>query len=542
MKLTVHETLAPGEYVLTRQGEVIPEPLPEPEPPPAPLPWLSVRFDADGPKQPLEGAVLDGDVWIEVEAEGIPGPFTFELDGTVVRTESNPPFDFQGGTASGGNPWYTTEVADGEHAIRCTWPGGEALAYFTVRNQVTTAPPPEPPVPLPPPPAATFEVESDGITFQFVKPQVTGEFVSGFPWVLGQCAVLQTLPGWDGGRGGAMVNPRFGGSGSLGYDVLLSYDEALRTRFPYALKPGESLVGTWSWRPGEPGCPDVISSKPGVPRPLLRNAAVLTCVATIPDPLAFRPAYSGLEKRQLSAATLIDLGTLPRWRLPSSAPSVGTVLDNISRLYLDHRSMWDGRYLHPSENMQDYGRDLAYDIGSALLMLCCDIDLASKRELAIAVCQLAIDQHGVFETGGHFDFGGGHGPGRRAPMVVAGHLLGDLVMKNFWLEHTNGKLTGESAQLGVDAQGTYWREWWPPRSGSTRSDPGSTSYRTCCTANVWMGHMMAIRGMGLVVEYDVPQAWAWMDAYQAESHSKDYQYAWKPWHRELWLATQGGRS
>ncbi len=79
----------------------------------------------------------------------------FRLDGVVVQTENNAPYDFAGGSPSKANPWDTKRVSDGTHTIRATVTRNDGSktdvqATFTVANS-TSAPSPTPtPTPAPP--------------------------------------------------------------------------------------------------------------------------------------------------------------------------------------------------------------------------------------------------------------------------------------------------------------------------------------------------------------------------------------------------------
>lgn len=112
--------------------------------------------------QPLDGATVNGDIYpFTAPVEGVKR-VTFSLNGQVVRTENNPPFDFMGGDATNGEPWNTNSVNDGQHTISAELllqDGNRTTisATFTVANSPTspTIPPTATTVPPTPTPTST---------------------------------------------------------------------------------------------------------------------------------------------------------------------------------------------------------------------------------------------------------------------------------------------------------------------------------------------------------------------------------------------------
>lgn len=154
-----------------------PIPPPEPEPPlPTPSPVIS-RFvlvnavtDADiGPL--LDDATIDLRLIgkeLNVRADATRGPITFELDGTLIRTELTAPFALGGDTDGDFQSWTPTV---GRHTLRA-FSGSAALEVnFSVIESVIPQPPPDPipdpvpvpdpvPDPLPPPPTPTCTISA----------------------------------------------------------------------------------------------------------------------------------------------------------------------------------------------------------------------------------------------------------------------------------------------------------------------------------------------------------------------------------------------
>lgn len=281
-------------------------------------------------------------------------------------------------------------------------------------------------------PGLSHSVSRHGITWTFSSEAEVGTFANGDRYVIAPVEVLAVDPEWDGVHHGSMVNPVHGEL--QGYDARFSFDPSLRAAIPRILLPGESLVSTESWPGDDPAAPSS-DNKFGIPRPALRRAAVLTALASHPAPDALRPPYGGSAK-PLHRVSELDLGILPSLPATPTAPDVDDFSPFLGRLWLDHLRRFPNRYLHPSENMHDYDRDVAADYNAAALLTLCDIPAAEKLELLTPLVQIGIDIHAILETGATYgDGGGGFGSGRKWPVLFAGLLLGDVAMQNVGLDY-----------------------------------------------------------------------------------------------------------
>jgi len=89
----------------------------------------------------LDGQTLTGTRYVFVpDTTGITG-VSFYLDGTLVQTEANAPWDYQGTTAGNANPWDTTAVADGNHTIRADVTADGSVYQTQSSLNVTNLPP-----------------------------------------------------------------------------------------------------------------------------------------------------------------------------------------------------------------------------------------------------------------------------------------------------------------------------------------------------------------------------------------------------------------
>ncbi len=295
-----------------------------------------------------------------------------------------------------------------------------------------------------------------GISWTFGESRTIGQFVNGDFWVVGPVSITNVDPGCttvsqDGKSfdiSGSMVNPEpeTVGGGHQGYDSRGGpYDAALRMDVPISLKPGDSLVSTISWQIGENGCPTRYDSNPAsalyhMPRPPLRVAAVLTCLATPPPAGSFRPPYAGTDKPLYNVSDM-NTTTLPNLTVVDGLydtvyPNMAAYKDQIKRVWLDHVTSEQGEWINPTENMPCYGRDQANAVNRIGLALMVAINTNDKAELATYFCQLGIDWYYVVKAGGGWGkAGGAMRIGRKWPILLAGKLLGDTDMTNVGIDY-----------------------------------------------------------------------------------------------------------
>jgi hypothetical protein len=278
---------------------------------------------------------------------------------------------------------------------------------------------------------------------------------------------------------------------------------------------------------------------PDAPRPALKRASVLTCVAATPPSGSFRPAYSGSTKTLYNTANLrrsllLDLAP------PSFVPSTSVVLANVERVWLDHKPFWTGRYTRPSANMEDYGRNMAAQYNDAVLLLL--LDIPDKEALLVSAVQIGIDLHAMLLDGARFNWGGGHGIGRKWPILFAGLLLDDPAMLDIGLDYgpeafqedcQTFYVTEEDKRLFPDlfpvVGAPAWGEWHCTR----RTDDQSRNYRTCCTANGWVGAVLGARLLGVQGHWNWPALFDYTDDYMAEQPA-GWTRSWSSFAEDMW--------
>jgi hypothetical protein len=382
-------------------------------------------------------------------------------------------------------------------------------------------------------------VSQHGITWTFERPARVGRFVNGDWYVVGPATVKAIEPKPLYGaeirrreldhmdkerpeaqrvRNGFMLTPP--AQMRVAYDsgVRNWFDPSLIRKPPVAMKPGDSLVSTISMPKGlvlhaqlrnkiERGVDD---SSP------IRTAAVLTCVAAPQPPDAFRPGFCDRQQRIYLARNL-KRELLPTAAAPKDMP-------NLRQYVRFTQRPWVGTcffgFEEPVENMPQYGLEYGRVSGISALLLCTDLKPQQKEPLLVNYVQVGIDLGGIIRAGhpGWSGFGG-HGSGRKLPIVLAGLLLGDEELANINKSFPKASF-GEDEQTaygdswtgakvvfaghsGIDAatgagrtRGNSWGpyEHMPPSQWKAGQNT-SESYRRCCTSVGWVAQGLTLRLM-----------------------------------------------
>ncbi|MEW6755529.1 MAG: PKD domain-containing protein [Candidatus Latescibacterota bacterium] len=375
-----------------------------------------------------------------------------------------------------------------------------------------------------------------GITWTFADSVRIGRFVTGDYYIVGPAVVTDVSPVFDGVHHGSMHNPAYGSA--HGYDGRIpGFDAQLVARPPLELHPGDVLVSVVSHL-DDGTHPDVFADFLPHDASLshLESAAVLTCLAEPAPADAFRPPYCrphGSLPDGSSTASLFRAGALHRELLPAlpappSTPPVERFVRLFERPWLDHHAeVWNARLMHPTENMPDYGAYMSRAVSEASLLLVLDLPAEAKDRLLLPMVQLGVDVWGVARDAGPsrgWEAMGGHGSGRKWPMLLAGWLFQDA------------EILGTRAVFGEDQQ-TYYGQGW---NGATvlfrffhREYPQSTwlyeelpprqwestvpeLYRRTSTSMSWVGTALSARLLGAQEAWNHPAffdyADRWMEA------------------------------
>lgn len=406
-----------------------------------------------------------------------------------------------------------------------------------------------------PVPAGHFaQIDRFGTSWTFEAPVPCGQFVNGDWWVIGPVSIVAIQPQCvaDGGRTrhGSMINPdpkvqvqgydsaMFGENAGGRFDAKTNVGLGISRSAPLRLEPGSSLI--------------TATSHPVAGQmPQLEACAVLTCLATAPPANSFRPPYVGSDKTCRWSADRLDLARLAQLEAVPGTPLLGDLVERFERTWLDHVGGWTGRFLHPSQHMPDYGRDLADLVGQAALALQLEHKPEQKRPLAIHLVQLGIDCAGIVRNGGRFLADGGSGSGRKFPVLFAGALLQDEELlrlaredkfafaedaQTFVVAETSpGVWNGGHGGYGEDDAGLP--EWGNRHHDDPRLDSKSWTadpYRRCCTVNAWLGYVLAARIMGLQEAWGHDALFDYVDRYLQVEPRGSWTRSWNPFAERMW--------
>ncbi len=324
--------------------------------------------------------------------------------------------------------------------------------------------------------------------------------------------------------------------------------QALSAANPLIVQPGSSLVSS-------------ISLPEAGARPQLKTAAILTVLAT-PAPVgSFRPPYSGSDKTIRFNAAQIDRARLGRLAPVAGTPSFSSVERSFERPWIDHVPGWIGRYQHPADNMPDYGREIATEIGIGALMLNLNFTSQEKETLLVRYVQLGLDWYGVAVNGGDENWppNGGHASGRKWPIVFAGIVLNDNAMQHIGPGDGSGTVMfGEDGQTFYVTQADIDRAHSPDLRGCDpaeyqaadlglpewgivhSSDPSADNkawcavYRECCTANAWAGFILAAHIMHAEAVWNHPALFDYQDRYMATETPGEWTRCWDDFTETMW--------
>lgn len=410
-----------------------------------------------------------------------------------------------------------------------------------------------------------------GITWYFDQAYQTGQFANGDYWVVGPVTIVGIDPpsGVLNGRtlNGSMVNPDPLDGNTQGYDSATYgqygpyFDATMNVARPghQDLSTSNSLV-----LPVNSSLVSSVSVAAAGNRPQLQTVAILTVLNNAPPNDSFRPAYSSPDKSIRFNKSQIDYSLLSTLTPVANTLDPTTVDRFFERPWIDHVPNWTGRYIHPVDNMNDYGREIATTIGTGALMLNLDYTNAEKETLAIRFIQLGIDLYGIIEAGGTDNWvpNGGHASGRKLPILMAGHLLDDNAMKN--IGQRADVIFGEDGQTFYVAQSDVANtdpdnELWNPDDRSPAEsyiDPDdiempewgirhatnpfadnkawTATYRLCCTANAWSGIVLTTHIMGLKTSWNHDALFDYQDRYMNIEAAGTWTRAWSDFQENMW--------
>jgi hypothetical protein len=341
-----------------------------------------------------------------------------------------------------------------------------------------------------------------------------------------------------------------------GYDSRIknnSYSSAANVgaKLPLVLQPGTSLLSSESFRP-----------KAKKNDPQLKTIAVLTVLPAAAPAGSFRPPYIGSDKSlrwNKKNLNYKKLRSLPR---VSKAPSLESLEQAFERPWIEQKTNWTGRFMHPAENQPAYGRDMAHVLAKGLLSLQLDYSNAEKETLLIRLVQYGIDVYGAAKAGAKWNSDGGHNQGRKMPLLLAATMLNDPKMLDyadagkhfiFQEDQQTWYVTAEDVGRSLHKDDKRLRvsyikadigvaEWGEKHFGNKSRDGRNwnTTYRTV-SGSCTVGHVLTARLMGLEKQWNWPPIFDYYDRYwQAEKHRAGHgANAIPAFVAQMWNATRG---
>lgn len=373
-----------------------------------------------------------------------------------------------------------------------------------------------------PPPTPALEelplltkITQHGITWTFASPVRVGRFVNGDYYVAGECTIvdIQPFPTKTNGRHGSVLNIQPNTQRS-GFDSRIQagrYDPSLRVYPPMKLTPGNKLISSRSAEGSNLPCvmrPNDTSESP------VASISILTGVDAAQDLDAFRPSYAqGSTEIYLSRNLRRQL--LPKLAPVQNVPPLSEFEGYFKRPWVDSVFF---NFDVPAEYMASYGRENGYVMSFSSLLLTLNFSQEEKDPLLVYLTQYGIDLYGLVEQGHTgWQAHGGHGSGRKFPIVFAGVMLNEGKMKsvrvNFgedmqtiWVSetlpaatytrswHTQPETVVYGGHVGINGESV--NPGWGPYEHLAPSVWKNTlgeSYRRCCTSVSWVGEALAAR-------------------------------------------------
>ena len=287
----------------------------------------------------------------------------------------------------------------------------------------------------------TKEITQWAITWTIDGYERFGRYATGDFWIYDGTSITLTAiyplsindAGWI--KNGSMVNPDPTNT-SQGYDnsaspfYIAGLNVALDTSFPITINTESSLVSS--------------KSDPEGSRPQLEDISILTIVDTEPNVGDFRPPYCGSDKTSnynVSAFVTQDVydSILGKLTPATGVPSQATAERKVQRPHLEHIRGFNGEDIRPVDNFftghgtsPTYGEYICESSGIVALWLHCDYSDEVKKKTLTGYVQVGIDYYGIVAAGGTdlWPGNGGHGSGRKWPIIFAGIVLDVAAMRN----------------------------------------------------------------------------------------------------------------
>jgi hypothetical protein len=189
-----------------------------------------------------------------------------------------------------------------------------------------------------------------------------------------------------------------------------------------------------------------------------------------------------------------------------------------------------------------YARENARAAGLATLLLYSDFTTAEKESLLINFVQHGIDLWGMVRAGFRgWPAHGGHGSGRKWPIMFAGLMLGDMAMAAPTKTYPNCRF-GEDMQTMHDSCWTGANAVYAGHQGVWNGQPVSSqptwgpyehlhpsqwidsypgeSYRRCCTSIAWVGEALSALILGAKENWNHDAFFDYCDRWMTEDDTE----------------------
>jgi len=425
-------------------------------------------------------------------------------------------------------------------------------------------------------------ISIDGVTWKFSTAVPVGRFVNGDYYVVGKVTVVNIYPlsTVGNGRNGSVLNMPANNNSLSPFDNRVSanrYTPQLRIYPPFAMHPGDALISSVSV--------DQIGDFPAwlregeeTPESPVRSVSVLTCLAAAVSADAFRPSYADRSQR-IYYANDLRRRILPNLTKVSHTPDISVVASHFRRPWLD---VCFFGFDAAVEYQAVYGREVGRSVGMASLLLMLNFTTVEKDQLLINFVQYGIDLWGIVRAGyAGWPAHGGHGTGRKWPIIFAGIMLGDPDMAAPNKTYPNLRF-GEDMQTMRDKGWTGANVVYAGHQGVWNGKPVSSTpswgpyenlhpslwqstfsgdswyyigedYRRCCTSIAWIGEGLAARIMHAETLWNHDPFFEYVDRWMTENdapnvatiksstgldYSADWQsegQAWDTFVDEMWI-------
>lgn len=283
-------------------------------------------------------------------------------------------------------------------------------------------------------PSLALEITHRKVTWIIAGDPVHGTYANGDPWVVGPVKITSISPKATNASGwwqhGTQVNAVVGiepqgfdssmteGGQGPGYSANLNVDPG-HTGSPLVLNEG-TVIKSIS-----------LATRPSVrgdgSRPQLLGMEYLTVVTAVPPVGAFRPPPVGTNKTSKWTTKNLNFSILRSLPVLPGAPEKQVVEDWFLRPWPTFIMDNQGRWVHPIDNMPEYGRDFGRRLGNGGLLL--HTEIGDKTTLYIRLVQIGIDTYGTVQGTNFFNGFGAINSGLKWPVLLAGLGLGDESIK-----------------------------------------------------------------------------------------------------------------